>query len=72
MKLGITAKPTIIGPYTFVDLAKGYDEKTKALLILQFIPLYAQVFNELTELEQSGFKLKNHHLQKIYQLKKLS
>ena len=48
-EVGITAKPTIIGPYTFVDLAKGYDEKTKALLILQLIPLYAQVFNELTE-----------------------
>ena len=48
-EVGITAKPTIIGPYTFIDLAKGYDEKTKALLILQLIPLYAQVFNELTE-----------------------
>ena len=48
-EVGITAKPTIIGPYTFVDLAKGYDEKTKALLILQLIPLYAQVFNELAE-----------------------
>lgn len=48
-EVGITAKPTIIGPYTFIDLAKGYDEKTKALLILQLIPLYAQVFNELAE-----------------------
>lgn len=48
-EVGIIAKPTIIGPYTFVDLAKGYNEKEKALFILQLIPLYAQVFNELTE-----------------------
>lgn len=47
-EVGILAKPTIIGPYTFVDLAKGYDEKTKALFILQLIPLYAQVLNELS------------------------
>lgn len=48
-EVGIITKPTIIGPYTFVDLAKGYDEKEKALFILQLIPLYAQVINELTE-----------------------
>jgi 5-methyltetrahydropteroyltriglutamate--homocysteine methyltransferase len=48
-EVGINAKPTIIGPYTFVDLAKGYNEKEIALFILQLIPLYAQVFNELTE-----------------------
>ena len=48
-EVGIIGKPTIIGPYTFVDLAKGYDEKTKALFVLKLIPLYAQVFNELTE-----------------------
>lgn len=48
-EIGINAKPTIIGPYTFIDLAKGYDEKEKALFILQLLPLYVQVFNELTE-----------------------
>ena len=47
-EVGINAKPTIIGPYTFVDLSKGYDEKMKALLLLQLIPLYVQVINELT------------------------
>ena len=47
-EVGIYAKPTIIGPYTFVDLSKGYDEKTKALFLLQLIPLYVQVINELT------------------------
>lgn len=48
-EVGINSKPSIIGPYSFVDLAKGYDEKEKALFILQLIPLYAQVFIELTE-----------------------
>lgn len=48
-EVGINAKPTIIGPYTFIDLAKGYDEKEKALFIIQLIPLYAQMINELTE-----------------------
>lgn len=45
--LGINAKPTLIGPYTFVDLSKGYNEKTRAAFILALIPLYAQVINEL-------------------------
>mgnify|MGYP006351730021 CR=1 FL=1 len=46
-ELGILTKPTIIGPYTFVDLAKGYDEKTRAAFFLQLIPLYTQIVNEL-------------------------
>ncbi len=46
-ELGILTKPTIIGPYTFVDLAKGYDEKTRAAFFLQLIPLYSQIVNEL-------------------------
>ena len=45
---GIRAKPTIIGPYTFIDLAKGYTEKEKALFVLQILPLYAQLINQLT------------------------
>lgn len=48
-ELGIITKPTIIGPYTFVDLAKGYDEKSRAAFILQLIPLYSQIINELVE-----------------------
>lgn len=47
-ELGLETKPTIIGPYTFVELAKGYDEKTKAAFLLQIIPLYAEIFTELT------------------------
>jgi len=46
---GIQAKPTIIGPYTFVDLAKGYNKKEKALFILQILPLYTQMIRELGE-----------------------
>ncbi|RHW33982.1 5-methyltetrahydropteroyltriglutamate--homocysteine S-methyltransferase [Lysinibacillus yapensis] len=46
-ELGIIGKPTIIGPYTFVDLAKGYDEKTRAAFFLQLIPLYSQIIKEL-------------------------
>jgi 5-methyltetrahydropteroyltriglutamate--homocysteine methyltransferase len=48
-ELGIIAKPTIIGPFTFVQLAKGYDSKSKALLILKLLPLYAQVFQQLVD-----------------------
>lgn len=48
-ELGLITKPTIIGPFTFVNLAKGYDAKSKALLILKLLPLYAQVFQQLVE-----------------------
>ena len=46
---GFNVKPTLIGPYTLVDLSKGYNDKTRAAYILALIPLYAQVINELTE-----------------------
>ncbi|MBD8035110.1 5-methyltetrahydropteroyltriglutamate--homocysteine S-methyltransferase [Solibacillus sp. A46] len=48
-ELGIIGKPTIIGPYTFVDLAKGYDEKSRAAFFLKLIPLYAQVIQQLVD-----------------------
>ncbi|OIJ16849.1 5-methyltetrahydropteroyltriglutamate--homocysteine S-methyltransferase [Anaerobacillus alkalidiazotrophicus] len=48
-QLGIVTKPTIIGPYTFVQLAKGYDTKSKAAFYLKLLPLYAQVFQELVD-----------------------
>ncbi|MGM0836970.1 MAG: 5-methyltetrahydropteroyltriglutamate--homocysteine S-methyltransferase [Bacillota bacterium] len=48
-KLGIITKPTLIGPYTFVDLSKGYDEKNRAAFILALIPLYAEVVKQLVE-----------------------
>jgi 5-methyltetrahydropteroyltriglutamate--homocysteine methyltransferase len=48
-ELGLITKPTIIGPFTFVQLAKGYDAKSKALFILKLLPLYAQVFQQLVD-----------------------
>ncbi|MCL6574078.1 MAG: 5-methyltetrahydropteroyltriglutamate--homocysteine S-methyltransferase [Bacillus sp. (in: Bacteria)] len=48
-ELGLITKPTIIGPFTFVQLAKGYDAKLKASFILKLIPLYAQVFQQLID-----------------------
>lgn len=46
-KLGIEGKPVIIGPYTFLKLSKGYDEKQLPSLILQLVPLYQQILQEL-------------------------
>ncbi len=50
-KLGIEGKPVIIGPYTFIKLSKGYEAQGLMAVIEQFVPLYAQV---LQELEQEG------------------
>ncbi|MFJ5763806.1 5-methyltetrahydropteroyltriglutamate--homocysteine S-methyltransferase [Lysinibacillus sp. NPDC093210] len=44
---GITAKPTLIGPYTFCKLTKGYDKVSQVAFILAILPLYAQVIQEL-------------------------
>lgn len=63
-ELGITAKPTIIGPYTFVDLTKGYDEKSRAAFILKIIPLYAQLINELVEVGADWIQLEEPSLTK--------
>ena len=46
---GITAKPTLIGPYTFCKLTKGYDKITEASFILALLPLYTQVIQELID-----------------------
>ena len=48
-KLGIDGKPVLIGPYTFLKLSKGYEEKDVPAFLLQLIPLYAQVLRELAE-----------------------
>jgi 5-methyltetrahydropteroyltriglutamate--homocysteine methyltransferase len=48
-ELGLMTKPTIIGPYTFVQLSKGYDSKSKAAFILRLLPLYAQVLQQLVD-----------------------
>lgn len=44
-ELGVVTKPTMIGPYTFIKLAKGYDDWE--VLAEQLIPLYSQVIAEL-------------------------
>ncbi|WP_107841296.1 5-methyltetrahydropteroyltriglutamate--homocysteine S-methyltransferase [Metasolibacillus meyeri] len=43
----ISAKPTFIGPYTFIQLTKGYDRVSKASFVLALLPLYTQVIKEL-------------------------
>jgi 5-methyltetrahydropteroyltriglutamate--homocysteine methyltransferase len=48
-KLGINGKPVIVGPYTFLKLSKGYEQKQLPALILQIVPLYAQILQELAE-----------------------
>jgi 5-methyltetrahydropteroyltriglutamate--homocysteine methyltransferase len=48
-ELGLLTKPTIIGPYTFVQLSKGYDSISKASFILRLLPLYAQVIQQLVD-----------------------
>ena len=46
-ELGLKAKPTMIGPYTFITLSKGYDNREA--FADQLIPLYRQVIAELSE-----------------------
>lgn len=48
-KLGIDGKPVILGPITYLKLAKGYKEEAFASLLEQFVPLYIQVLKELAE-----------------------
>lgn len=50
-KLGIDGKPVIIGPYTFLKLSKGYDNREFEKTMEKFVPLYEQI---LSELEQNG------------------
>lgn len=46
---GIMAKPTLIGPYTFYKLTKGYNKLTQVEYLLALIPLYAQIIQELVD-----------------------
>ena len=46
-KLGVSGKPVILGPITFVKLSKGYDEKEFKEMVDHFTPLYAQILREL-------------------------
>jgi 5-methyltetrahydropteroyltriglutamate--homocysteine methyltransferase len=48
-KLGVKGKPVIVGPYTFIKLSKGYEPTQLPAIILQLIPLYAQILQELEQ-----------------------
>lgn len=48
-ELGIITKPTLIGPFTFLQLVKGYDAKSQAMFLLQLLPLYAKVLQQLVD-----------------------
>ncbi|MCM3713669.1 5-methyltetrahydropteroyltriglutamate--homocysteine S-methyltransferase [Alkalihalobacillus oceani] len=46
-ELGLHTKPVILGPFTFVTLAKGYQPEQFASLLQRFIPVYQQMLQEL-------------------------
>src|SRR5699024_829128 len=48
-KLGIDGKPVILGPITYLQLAKGYEASEFAGLVNTFLPLYVQILQELQE-----------------------
>ncbi|MBB5172850.1 5-methyltetrahydropteroyltriglutamate--homocysteine S-methyltransferase [Texcoconibacillus texcoconensis] len=48
-ELGIQGKPVLIGPYSFLSLAKGYDDEQFERYLDILISLYAKVIAELTE-----------------------
>lgn len=47
--LGLITKPTIIGPFTFVQLTKGYNDISKAEFYLKLLPLYTKVLQQLVD-----------------------
>src|SRR5699024_9938729 len=48
-KLGINGKPVLVGPVTYVSLAKGYEQSEFEQIIDEFTPLYVQILQELAE-----------------------
>lgn len=50
---GVETKPVIVGPYTFVTLAKGYEQSEAKEIQKRLVPLYVQL---LKELEQEGIQ----------------
>lgn len=48
-ELGLITKPTLIGPYTFVKLVKGYDNHSIASFLIQLLPLYVEAVEQLVE-----------------------
>lgn len=52
-ELGIDGKPVILGPYTFLKLAKGYKQDQFHAILQKLIPPYTQL---LQELQAAGVK----------------
>ncbi|WP_226526758.1 5-methyltetrahydropteroyltriglutamate--homocysteine S-methyltransferase [Metabacillus niabensis] len=46
-KLNIEGKPIILGPVTFVKLSKGYKKSEFHDLVKRFVPLYAEILQQL-------------------------
>ncbi len=46
-KLNIEGKPVILGPVTFVKLSKGYKKSEFHDLVKRFVPLYAEILQQL-------------------------
>src|SRR5690625_97040 len=46
-KLGINGKPVLVGPVTYVSLAKGYEQSEFEKIVEEFTPLYVQILQEL-------------------------
>ncbi|MFD2131500.1 5-methyltetrahydropteroyltriglutamate--homocysteine S-methyltransferase [Pseudogracilibacillus auburnensis] len=48
-KLGIDGKSVILGPITYLQLSKGYEDSEFDQLVDTFTPLYVQILQELAE-----------------------
>ncbi|MFF5816105.1 5-methyltetrahydropteroyltriglutamate--homocysteine S-methyltransferase [Lysinibacillus capsici] len=59
---GIIAKPTLIGPYTFCKLTKGYNKLTQVEYLLALLPLYTQVLKELVDAGATWIQLEEPSL----------
>ncbi|CAI6049509.1 5-methyltetrahydropteroyltriglutamate--homocysteine S-methyltransferase [Cohnella sp. JJ-181] len=46
-ELGIEGRPVVVGPYTYLKLAKGYAPEALDAWVDRLLPLYAQVLREL-------------------------
>lgn len=46
-ELGVDGKPVILGPYTFLKLAKGYTQEQFSTILKQLVVPYVQLLSEL-------------------------
>ncbi|PXX47019.1 5-methyltetrahydropteroyltriglutamate--homocysteine S-methyltransferase [Undibacterium pigrum] len=46
-RLGVKAKPVIIGPVTYLSLGKAKDDTDKLALLPRLLPVYAELLNQL-------------------------